>query len=42
MFWDNRVVEFLELELGGFSVSCKFKNQEDDFVWVFTGVCDPS
>ena len=26
------------MEVGVFSISCRFKNCEDDFCWVFTGV----
>ncbi|RVW83041.1 hypothetical protein CK203_042498 [Vitis vinifera] len=37
---DNRVLDLLQLECGGFSISCHFRNVEDDFVWVFTGVYD--
>ena len=38
VFWYNRVLELLGLEVDEFSVSCKFKNIEDHFVWVFPGV----
>ena len=27
--------------MGEFSIFCRFRNYEDDFVWVFTGVCEP-
>lgn len=37
-FWDNRVLELIGMEVGVFSISCRFKNCEDDFCWVFTGV----
>ena len=33
-------MDLLQLECGGFSISCPFRNVEDDFVWVFTGVYD--
>ena len=29
------------MEIGNFSVSCRFKNVEDGFCWVFTGVYGP-
>ncbi|KAL6343121.1 hypothetical protein AAG906_019664 [Vitis piasezkii] len=29
---DNRVLDLLRLECGGFSISCPFRNVEDDFV----------
>ena len=38
VFWDNRVLELVELEKGVFSISCHFKNCEDDFIWTFTWV----
>ena len=42
LMWDNRVVEKLEEAVGRFSVSCKFKNVVDQFVWAFTGVYRPN
>ena len=42
LMWDNRVVEKLEEAVGRFSVSCKFKNVVDQFVWAFTGVYGPN
>ncbi|RVW12594.1 hypothetical protein CK203_114463 [Vitis vinifera] len=41
VFWDNRVVDLLEVEEGMFSVSCLFKNCMDRMRWVFTGVYGP-
>ena len=38
VFWDNRVLEFVGMEVGQFSVSCCFKNFDDGFVWIFIGV----
>ena len=38
VFWDNRVMDLIELEKGEHSISCHFKNCEDDFMWTFTGV----
>ena len=38
LFWDNRVLDLLELEQGGFSIFGCFKSLEDGFVWVFTSV----
>ena len=40
--WDNRVVDKVEEAVGCFSVSCKFKNVVDHFVWAFTGVYGPN
>ncbi|RVX02494.1 hypothetical protein CK203_031207 [Vitis vinifera] len=41
VFWDTRVLELIEMEIGNFSVSCRFKNVEDGFCWVFTRVYGP-
>ncbi|RVW51474.1 hypothetical protein CK203_084032 [Vitis vinifera] len=38
VFWDNRVLELMGLEVGLFSISCRFKNVEDGFRWTFSGV----
>ena len=42
VFWDTRVIELLEMEIGNFSISCRFKNVEDGFCWIFTGVYGPA
>uniref|UniRef100_A0A2N9IEM8 Reverse transcriptase zinc-binding domain-containing protein n=1 Tax=Fagus sylvatica TaxID=28930 RepID=A0A2N9IEM8_FAGSY len=42
LMWDSRVVEKLEGAVEYFSVSCKFKNVEDQHVWMFTGVYGPN
>nr|CAN74099.1 hypothetical protein VITISV_028591 [Vitis vinifera] len=36
--WDKRVLEGLEFEVGSFSISCRFRNCEEGFVWVFSGL----
>ena len=41
VFWDNRVSQVLEVEVGTFSMSCRFKSCEDDFLWNFTGAYGP-
>ena len=41
VFWDKWVLEFLEMEVGAFSVSCRFRNCEGSFVWMFSGVYKP-
>lgn len=41
VFWDNRVLQLVGMEVGKFSISCRFKNYEDDFCWIFTGVYSP-
>ena len=41
VFWNIRKLDLVESEIGHFSVTCKFKNVEDGFLWVFTGVYGP-
>ena len=38
VIWDNRVLELIELENGEHSISCHFKNYEDEFMWTFIRV----
>ncbi|RVW42952.1 hypothetical protein CK203_076318 [Vitis vinifera] len=38
VFWDKRVLELMGMEVGLFSISCRFKNVEDGFRWTFSGV----
>ena len=38
LFWDKRNLEVIETVRGVFSVSCSFRNVEDGFQWIFTGV----
>ena len=42
VFWDNRVLKLEEMEVGKFTVSCRFKNCEDGFGWCFSGVYGPT
>ncbi|RVX14297.1 hypothetical protein CK203_017278 [Vitis vinifera] len=42
VFWDNRVLELVGMEVGLFSISCRFKNCEDGFRWIFSGVYGPT
>ncbi|RVX18134.1 hypothetical protein CK203_004236 [Vitis vinifera] len=41
LFWDNRVLENLEVESGGYSISVRFRNCIDGFSWIFSGVYGP-
>ena len=41
MFWDNRVLQLVEMEVGKFTVSYRFKNCKDGFYWGFSGVYEP-
>ena len=36
VLWDKRVLEGLEVEVGSFSISCRFRNCKEGFVWVFS------
>ena len=38
---DKRTLEVIEMEVGQFSISCRLRNVEDGFVWIFTGVYGP-
>ena len=38
LFWDNRVLEKLEVESGVYSISVCFRNCVDGFTWIFSGV----
>ena len=42
VFWDNRVLELVDLQKDLFSISCTFKSCEDGFTWTFIGVYDPT
>ena len=34
LFWDNKVLEKLEVESGGYSISVCFRNCADGFTWI--------
>ncbi|RVW38638.1 LINE-1 reverse transcriptase-like [Vitis vinifera] len=36
--WDNKVLENLEVESRGYSISVRFRNCADGFSWIFSGV----
>ena len=42
VFWDSKVIELVDVEEGSFSVSCRFRNTEDNLLWCFTGVYGPT
>nr|CAN71342.1 hypothetical protein VITISV_002439 [Vitis vinifera] len=42
VMWDKKVLEGLEVEVGSFSISCRFRNCEEGSVWVFFGLYGPS
>jgi exonuclease III len=42
LMWDRRVVEKREECVGGYTLTCSFKNVEDHFEWVFGGVYGPN
>ena len=35
VFQNNRVLELVLMEVGQFSIACRFKNCDDGFVWIF-------
>ena len=41
LFWDRRVLDLMDMEIGVFSISCRFRNCEDGFMWTFSGVYGP-
>ena len=41
LLWDKRILEVIETVCRTFSTSCSFRNVEDDFQWIFTGVYGP-
>ena len=40
LFWDNRVLKLIDLVYGIFSISCRFRNCEDDFYGLFRECMD--
>ena len=42
IFWDSRVLQFVGKEESQSSLSCKFKNCEDNNTWVVTGIYGPN
>ena len=42
VIWDNRVLDLVGMEVGLFSISRRFKNCEDGFLWTFMGVYGPT
>ena len=42
VFWDNKVLALVGMELGQFSISCLFKTCENGFMWIFMGVYTPT
>ncbi|RVW18196.1 hypothetical protein CK203_064389 [Vitis vinifera] len=41
LFWDNRVLENLEVESEGYSISVRFRNCANGFSWIFSRVYGP-
>ena len=42
IFWDSRMFQLVDSEATRSLLSCKFRNLEDNFTWVFSGVYGPS
>ena len=40
IFWDNRALELLDMEFEAFLVSCRLRNCDDNFIWMFIRVYD--
>ena len=41
VFKNNRVLHLVEAEEGSFSISCRFRNCDDNLLWCFVGVFGP-
>ena len=41
IFWDSRVLQLIEKEESQSSLSCSFRNCEDNFTWIFFGIYRP-
>lgn len=42
ILWDKRTVDFIKEVVGSYSITCKYKNILDLFVWAFLGVYVPN
>jgi hypothetical protein len=42
VIWDRRMVDILEYVKGQYTLSCKFQNVENQFVWAFSTVYGPN
>ena len=42
VFWNNRVIQLVDVEEGSFSLSCHFRITEDNLLWCFMGVYGPT
>ena len=42
ILWDPRVLQLVEVDESRYSLSCKFWNIEDNFMWIFSGVYGPT
>ena len=38
VFWNSKVLHLVKVEEGSFSVSCRFRNCDDNLLWCFTRV----
>ena len=41
LFWDKKIMELVDSEIGLFSISCLFKMVEGGVLWMFSGVYGP-
>ena len=42
LMWDKRVVDRVDVAIGNFSVSCRFREVATGFEWAFSGVYGPN
>ena len=42
IFWDSGVLQLVDKEESQSSLSCKFRNCEDNLIWIFTGIYGPT
>ena len=42
ILWDSRILQLVDKEESQFSLSCSFRNCEDNSTWVFMGVYGPT
>jgi hypothetical protein len=42
VIWDIRMVDILDYVKGQYTLSCKFQNVENQFVWAFSSVYGPN
>ena len=41
ILWDSRVLQLVDVKESRYSLSCKFWNIKDNFMWIYLGFTDP-